>query len=373
MPSRLHRWLQTVFPAVIPCNVSLTGAQHLLNIMRAWSPRRERWRARLDLSMWAFRQRSRLAKALASGPGEKAGAIFQMGCLWAPPIIPGVPLFLLLDFTNMLARSDYPDWAPFRSRSEAAQWLQAEREVYSHAHKIFTASRRVRLSLLNDYGVAPEKVRVVGLGGHLGPPSHGDKPYDGRTILFVGRDFERKGGPLLLEAFGRVRSHIPDAQLVIAGPSRRGSHPGVTWLGPVSDRGRLSHLFCEAHVFAMPSWCEPFGHVFVEAMNHRLPCVGTDTGGIPDIIEDGVTGYVVGRGDGDSLTAALISVLSSASLSQAFGEAGFQKAQAQFTWEAVCAKMQSDMEACLPRAGGFSGNRRPAGPRTSEPRDRPAP
>jgi glycosyltransferase involved in cell wall biosynthesis len=347
LPSRLHSWLRAAFPAVIPCDISLTGVERLVNIAHAWSPKRERWRARLDLNIWAFKRRSRVAKALAERHTGTIGAIFQMGCLWAPPTIPDTALFLLLDFTNMIARSEYPDWAPFRSASEATLWLRAEEEVYSRADRIFTASNRVRVSLMNDYGVRADRVRVVGFGGHLDVPLDADKPYDGRTILFVGRDFDRKGGPLLLEAFARVRSRIPDARLVIVGPHPRESGPGVTWLGPVSDRQQLAELFHVAHVFAMPSWCEPFGHAFIEAMQHRLPCVGTDSGGIPDIIQDGTTGYIVGRGDVNALTAALTSLLSSGQLSRAFGEAGFRRAQTLFTWEVVCGKMQRDIESRL--------------------------
>lgn len=349
IPARLFDWLKASFPSVIPLDVSLGGAARLLNRALAWSPRRERWKARLDLNMWSFTRRSRFAQAFVDQRAPAVDALFQLSCLWAPPRVRDVPLFLLLDFTNAIAQSEYPDWAPFRSRSEARRWLDAEREVYARAYRIFAASTRVRHSLIGDYGVAPEKVVVVGLGGHVEQSAQTDKGYDGRTILFVGRDFDRKGGPLLLEAFARVRSTLPDARLLVVGPRARGAQPGVTWLGALTDRAQLSGLFEHAHVFAMPSWCEPFGQVFVEAMSHRLPCVGTNTGGVPDVIDDGVTGYLIERGDVGALASALLALLASPELSRAFGDAGFGKAEAFFTWPVVCEKMRSEIASPLHR------------------------
>jgi len=339
-PAQLLGWLKSSFPTVVAVDVSLHGLARFLNIALSWSPNRERWKARLDLNLRSFRRRSKLAQAFVDERGLVVDAIFQMGCLWAPPRVGTAPLYLLLDFTNAIAQAEFPNWAPFRSKMAARRWLEAEGEVYRRASRIFTASARVRQSLLHDYGIAAENVSVVGLGGHVEGSKDGEKQFDGRTILFVGRDFERKGGPLLLQAFRGVRATIPNARLVIVGPTARGSEPGVDWIGPVSNRRQLSELFAAAHVFVMPSWCEPFGHVFVEAMNHRLPCVGTNTGGIPDIVGHGVTGYLVERGDVEGLTAAVVGLLSSPDSSRALGKAGFVRAAADFSWPVVCERMR---------------------------------
>src|SRR5690606_12176833 len=119
------------------------------------------------------------------------------------------------------------------------------------------------------------------------------------TVLFIGRQFERKGGDLLLRAFARVRRALPEAELLIIGPAEiPGDHAGVTSLGFVSkDRPggweAIAEAYRRADVFCLPTRFEPFGIVFVEAMHFGVPCVGPDAWAVPEIIDDGRTGLTV--------------------------------------------------------------------------------
>ncbi|MBI3302974.1 MAG: glycosyltransferase family 4 protein [Deltaproteobacteria bacterium] len=348
-PANILRCLESLFEQAIPVNISLQGLARLINIVRAFSPSRERWKYRLDLNFAAFAQRSALAHTKVTNVQLPIGAVVQMGGMWSPPRVNNVPLFLWLDFTNAIARREFPDWVPFRSPRAAQRWFEAEREVYRRAAMIFVYSERVRRSLIEDYGVADTRIRVVGCGTNITSHTDLDKRYDGHTILFVGRDFHRKGGEILLKAFAKVRAQIPDARLQVVGPppGSVGEQPGVEFLGWVSDREHLLRLFAEADVYAMPSLCEPFGQAFIEAMSFKLPCVGTDTGGVPDIIEEGVTGYMIPRGDTTALADRLITLLSDAQLCRRLGEAGLQKAHTAFQWSVVFAKVRAGMESTL--------------------------
>src|SRR6202022_1227657 len=86
-------------------------------------------------------------------------------------------------------------------------------------------SRLVRDSLIADYGVDGRRVQVVGAGANVFPEKV-ERKHDGNTLLFVGRDFVRKGGRVLLRAFARLRRERPAARLLLAGPTEPLALPG---------------------------------------------------------------------------------------------------------------------------------------------------
>jgi glycosyltransferase involved in cell wall biosynthesis len=169
-------------------------------------------------------------------------------------------------------------------------------------------------------------------------------------VLFIGREFERKGGDLLLQAFARVRAKIPDARLVVVGlPAMAIPDPGVTSLGLLRkddprEWAQLIGAYRSADVFCFPTRYEPFGIVVLEAMLFGLPCVATRTGAIPEMIREGETGYLVPPEDVDSLTCRLLALLGDRSLARRLGEAGRKRADETFTWPAVAANMLEAMQ-----------------------------
>ncbi|MFL5300025.1 MAG: glycosyltransferase family 4 protein, partial [Anaeromyxobacteraceae bacterium] len=192
-------------------------------------------------------------------------------------------------------------------------------------------SARAARSLVDDYGVAPETVQVVGPGANV-PLAHAPRNDEGETVLFVGREFVRKGGPILLDAFARLRRVRPAARLLVAGPTRPvATPPGVAHLGPV-PMDALPALFAQATVFALPTLQEPFGLAYLDAMSCGLPCVATRTEAVPEIVEDGVTGLLVPPGDAASLATALERLLADRELARRMGERGRARVEARFTW-----------------------------------------
>lgn len=156
---------------------------------------------------------------------------------------------------------------------------------------------------------------------------------DGKTILFVGKEWERKGGPLLLNAFQSVRELVPDARLAVVGPTApRAEVANVDWLGAVPDREQLMRLYADSSIFVMPSYCEPFGLVFLEAMANELPCVGTEIDAIPEIILDGETGLLVPAGDAEKLAWALLRLIQEPARAVEMGVAGSRRLMHSFGW-----------------------------------------
>jgi glycosyltransferase involved in cell wall biosynthesis len=88
----------------------------------------------------------------------------------------------------------------------------------------------------------------------------------------------------------------------------------------------------------MPSVYEPFGVVFLEAMAYRLPCIGSDRCAMPEIIDDGVTGHVVGAFDTEGLARRLLE-LSEPDRARSFGQAGHGRFLERYTWDGVAVRM----------------------------------
>jgi len=165
------------------------------------------------------------------------------------------------------------------------------------------------------------------------------KDYSGKNILFVGLDWERKGGPELVEAFLRINEKHPDATLTIVGNPPEFKKPGIISAGRVPV-DRLNDYYREATVFCMPSHNEPFGIVFVEAMVHALPIVATNIGAIPDMVKPKKNGILVEAGDAEGLANALDELISSESNRRQFGRQSYLLSKKYYNWQAVGRKMR---------------------------------
>ncbi len=277
---------------------------------------------------------------------------FQMQSMYNTSV-PGVPHFVYTDHTH-LSNLNYPDFD--RSMLRSARWLALERSIYESATVVFTRSTDVTADLVRFYDVPAEKVECVYAGSNVdvedpGQPNNGD--YGNQHILFVGIDWRRKGGPELLEAFKLVLRTYPDAHLTIAGADIEVDAPNCTVLGNVSPE-KLSHYYSEASVFCLPTRLEPFGIAFVEAMMHRLPIVGTRVGAVPDMIEEGVNGYLVGPGQPAALAEALCKLLGSAQRCREFGGHSYTKATAHYTWTGTGQRIRARVLRTLGEADELS-------------------
>jgi glycosyltransferase involved in cell wall biosynthesis len=197
--------------------------------------------------------------------------------------------------------------------------------------------------------VPAERIHTVYAGVNLTLPTVTAAPKKDPVVLFIGRDFERKGGPLLLRAFEQVRRRVPAAKLIIAGSTPRVDQPGVEVVGFIdkhsaNGEARLIELYRRASVFTMPSHFEPFGIVYAEAMHFGVPCVGVDHCAMPEIVSHGVTGLLVPPDNDHALAQALIYVLRNRAEAALMGEAAITKARRLFRWEVVAGKMTTIIE-----------------------------
>jgi len=115
---------------------------------------------------------------------------------------------------------------------------------------------------------------------------------------------------------------------------------GVVWIDQALPRREAVQVLSHASVFVCPSQYEPFGLVNIEAMACGAPVVATATGGIPEIVVDGVTGYLVPQGPGfaDELAGRINALLNDPAMARRFGEAGRQRVLDHFTWPAIAGR-----------------------------------
>jgi len=226
------------------------------------------------------------------------------------------------------------------------------RRALQRATLVLAPSRATADFVVSLQGVASERVRV--LPWALDPDfetrvaANGSAPLPkdfprGRVILTVGRWLaaERyKGMDTLIQSLPRLLLRWPDLHLAIVG-----SGDDREWLeniANVSGVRRHVHFFsglsyselsachAAAEIFALPSRGEGFGFVYLEAMARAKPVIGGAHGGAPEVIRDGVTGYVVPHGDAVHLATSLDALLSDPELGRQMGERGRERVQQEF-------------------------------------------
>ena len=263
----------------------------------------------------------------------------------------------------------------------------AERTAYEAATAIIAVSAGMRLDVLSSYpSVDPATVHVV----HNGIDSqqwqqdssaaaldvvrgHGIDP--GRpSVIFVGRITRQKGLPYLLRAATQLP---PEVQLVLVAGAPdtpeiyaevdeliaelRSKRHGVVWIAEMLPRAEVIALLSAATVFACPSVYEPLGIVNLEAMACGLAVVATATGGIPEVVVHGETGWLVpieqvtdGSGIPEDphrfvsdLAAALNEAISDPVRARAYGQAGRDRAMESFSWSSIGDQTMTVYESAL--------------------------
>jgi phosphatidyl-myo-inositol dimannoside synthase len=225
---------------------------------------------------------------------------------------------------------------------------------------VLTPSQDTAEQVASQQGVARERIRVLHWG--LDPQfealisSHPALPADfptGRVILTVGRWLatERyKGMDTLIKALPRLLTQRPEVQLVLAGAG-----DDRAWLEELADQNgvnrhvhfltglsysELAACYSGCEIFALPSRGEGFGLVYLEAMACGKPVIGGAHGGAPEIIEDGVTGYLVPHGDAIQLATSIEALLADPARAKEMGARGQHRAENEFRFNSFAKSLK---------------------------------
>ncbi len=328
----------------------------------SYHPTKARWRQRYGLGGLPFRARSARANRVLNAADCKYDAIIQVGATFmvSSAARRKAPYVLYCDSNLAYASRG----APYSSASRLAPGelqaaLQRERRVYDAVDRIWTMSKALAASFQDDFEQPREKITTIYAGANNSPqPVPAERTRS--RILFVGKDHYRKGSDVLLRAFEIVRREIPEVELhMVGGMPVSAVGPGIVVHGIISRASvagsRLfDHLFATSTIFCMPSRYEPFGIAFVEAMRAGLPCIGTRRWAMPEIIDDGQTGWLVTDGSVDDLARTLIIALRNPEECARRGALGRERSLAEFTWERAAARAIEDIRRIRETAGTSS-------------------
>lgn len=246
--------------------------------------------------------------------------------------VPDIPHFIYTDHTHLENRN-YP--VPEAATPLSPTWAAMEKGAYQNARMVFTMSRNISRSLISEYGCPPQRVKCVYAGSNVSAEvsaSIDNSRFSAKNILFVGVEWERKGGPVLLEAFRLLRRAHPEARLTIVGCAPQIREPGVYIEGRV-PLAEVPKYYRSASVFCLPTLNEPFGLVFLEAASFGLPVVATRIGAIPEIVADGKSGYLVEPQNPAELAARLGDLLRDPRRAEQLGAYGREWVSRRYSWE----------------------------------------
>jgi glycosyltransferase involved in cell wall biosynthesis len=313
---------------------------------------RRNWERKYRYSAHCLKGNSQRGRAIASAhPGFNACLMY--GTNYHPRL--DVPTYCYFDATAaQIAKAKSWSYATL-TKTETRRIIGLQQEVFDHCAAIFPRTRYAGHSVEHDYGIAPEKVVPAGAGpNHYADPlPHG--PYDNKNILFIGREFDRKGGPLILEAFRKTRETVPDATLTIIGCSPNIDEPGVRIVGPIKkdESGGLEALlthYSRAALFCIMSTFEPFGIVIIEAQNSYVPCVVPARFAFTETVLDGATGRHVPDDDPETLAGIFTELLQSPDTLAAMGQAGHDFVRREWTWDKAAERIHCRIEQDLKKA-----------------------
>ena len=215
-----------------------------------------------------------------------------------------------------------------------------------HAQQVVCSSRYQAERARNLFGLPESKLKVIyyGVDTHALSPFLASGNHRPPEILFAGGLQSSKGLDVLLDALPRVRTGFPEAKLVILGGGDWASYrKKIETLGleeSVIYRGRVPRMemvkfYRNAYLLAAPTQHESFGLVLAEAMACGVSVVATRVASVPEIVEDGVTGFLVPWDDPGALAGALEALLGDPGRARAMGGAGRARVERRFDWETI--------------------------------------
>ena len=225
----------------------------------------------------------------------------------------------------------------FNEFRENRGFALGDRAIASLAHTHIAISRGLAKYLEEVEGFDGSSFEIV----HYGiEPDGVPRAYapDVPRLLCVGRLIPIKGHIVLLRAFAQARRQVPSLRLDIAGrgplePALRalvkelGIQDGVRFLGYVAP---IQRAIEDAAAVVVPSMGEGFGMVALEAMERARPVIAAEIGGLGELVEDGVTGYLVPPGEAEPLADAIVALASDLPRAAELGEAGRRRALEEF-------------------------------------------
>ena len=280
---------------------------------------------------FAYMARRLIARKLSQADYSALHLHTQVMALLSVDFMKNLPTVVSIDLTAVQVSQEKTD-PSFRWTYTPNMLL--EKRVYEAAARIITTSEFVRKSVIEDYNIDSEKVKVIPFSVKLEAFSSIDSskkaPKTRYNILFVGGDFKRKGGEDVLEVFLTTFSELAELHLVTYTPIEC-QHPHVyIYNNTKAYSPEVLNLYYQADVFVMPTYADAFATVFLEAMAAGLPVIASQLPQIYEVVSDGETGFLVPSGDRHALASKIRYLIENPTLGREMGAKGRKVAEQKF-------------------------------------------
>ncbi len=233
--------------------------------------------------------------------------IFAPGTLYISYLKTDKPIVVWADATFASLVDAYPQYSKMTKREQSIG-NSLEKSALDNLQKIIFSTTWAANSAISHYNIPESKVEVIPFGSNLNESFsvedlislNSAKSNDKIKLLFVGVDWYKKGGEILLDIYRELRMLSDKYELDVVGstPEKIPTIDGVRFHGFLKKSNneqnqKLISLFQDSHYFLLPTRAEAFGIVFCEANSYGLPAFGSNLGGITDIIVNGVNGELI--------------------------------------------------------------------------------
>ncbi len=240
--------------------------------------------------------------------------------------------------------------------------LAVEERALANASLVVYASHWAADAAREHYPQHAHKVHVIPMGANLAvdPPEPAERqaPSDPLKMLFLGVKWKEKGGPIAYEALQVLKSKGRRTKLVVCGcdPPPECDDPDLVREGFLNKnlpehRARLEEHLRTADLLILPTRFEAYGIVFCEAAAYGVPAFATRTGGVPTIVQDGITGFLFDpQDDGTAYAEKIEALVSDPSRWRAMRKAARERYKDTLTWKAFVRTLADQIEALAPRS-----------------------
>lgn len=292
------------------------------------------------------RRFGRVATRRLAQAGRPFDVVLACGAVDVAYLTTDLPIVLVLDATHRLVREYYPAYSNLTERSRR-ELDTIEHLAIQRAALVLVSSSWAARSVCNDYYADPANVLAFPFGADLEAPppaqvAEARAPSGHCRLLLLGTNWQRKGGNLAVQSLIALEEMGIEAELVVCGcvPPPEMMHPHMRVIPFLNKRDpyqrqMLESLYLTSDFLLLPTRSDCAPMVFCEAAAYGLPVVTTDTGGVSEIVQDGVTGFTLPHAAaGDAYAAVIARVYRDAGLYAGFVRASRARYDERLNWDA---------------------------------------
>ena len=273
-------------------------------------------------------------RGLRSKPYDIAFSHTQVPAAMAKRQIQKKPYILASDVTPILYDKIGKHYQHHPEKLEFLEKLKfnANVDLFNKAEKFITWSQWAANSLISDYQMPKNKVEVIPVGLDRAVWSNSDKSRESNSvprILFIGGDFYRKGGDLVLKAFRSLPKGKAELHIVTRSDIPVEEHVFI-YRNMTPNSQAIIDIYHQSDIFVLPTNADSFGIVFLEAMATGLPIIATNIAAIPEIVVHGENGYLMAPNDYDALQEAMTDLVNDPAKRKEMGRRGLRRINERF-------------------------------------------